>query len=116
MKNKTQIQEGELIYLSHEKISFMIPFTPNSNLSTNKGEIRFGETQYWGDVITNHNDTEQFTILHPTLSDRIMKVKRATTISYPKDIGAVILETDIFSGGKVIEIGTGSAAFSIAIS
>lgn len=116
MTQKNPIQTGELIYLSHEKISFMIPFIPNSNLSTNKGEIRFGETQYWGDIINNHNETEQFTILHPSLADRLMKVKRATTISYPKDIGAVIMETDIFSGSKVLEIGTGSAAFSIAIS
>ncbi|MGL4394792.1 MAG: tRNA (adenine-N1)-methyltransferase [Brevinema sp.] len=116
MNNNSIIQAGELIYLSHQKISFMIPFTPNSNLSTNKGEIRFGEEHFWGDIITNHNNTEQFIILRPTLSDRIMKVKRATTISYPKDIGAVILETDIFSGGRVIEIGTGSAAFSIAVS
>ena len=116
MNPKTPIQEGELIYLTHEKISFMRPFTPNSNISTNKGEIRFGEEQFWGDTISNHNGTEQFTILHPTLSDRLMKVKRATTISYPKDIGAVIMETDIFSGAKVLEIGTGSAAFSIAIS
>lgn len=114
--NNIPIQKDELIYLSHEKISFMIPFTPNGKLSTNKGEIRFSETHFWGDVIYNHNDTESFTILHPTLSDRIMKVKRATTISYPKDIGAVIMETDIFSGAKVVEIGTGSAAFAIAIS
>lgn len=114
--NKITIQPGELIYLSHEKISFMIPFTPKGNLSTNKGEIRFQEEHYWGDVISNHTDTEQFTILHPTLADRLMKVKRATTISYPKDIGAVIMETDIFSGAKVLEIGTGSAAFTIAVS
>lgn len=116
MNNKEQITPGELIYLSHDKISFMIPFTPNGNISTNKGEIRFNEVHYWGDVIYNHNETQIFTILRPSLSDRIMKVKRATTISYPKDIGAVILETDIFSGAKVLEIGTGSAAFSIAIS
>lgn len=114
--HKKAISEGELIYLSHEKISFMIPFTPKGNLSTNKGEIRFGEVQYWGDIIPNHNNTEEFTILHPTLADRLMKVKRATTISYPKDIGSVIMETDIFSGAKVLEIGTGSAAFAIAVS
>lgn len=114
--NKNFIQAGELIYLSHEKISFMIPFTPKGSLSTNKGEIRFQEEHCWGDIIKNHNDTEEFTILHPTIADRLMKVKRATTISYPKDIGAVIMETDIFSGAKVLEIGTGSAAFTIAIS
>ncbi|MGL4677518.1 MAG: tRNA (adenine-N1)-methyltransferase [Brevinema sp.] len=116
MNNNPPIQEGELIYLSHEKISFMLPFTPKGKLSTNKGEIKFQETHYWGDIIQNHSETEQFTILHPTISDRLMKVKRATTISYPKDIGAVIMETDIFSGAKVLEIGTGSAAFTIAIS
>lgn len=114
--DKKPIQAGELIYLAHEKISFMIPFTPNGNLSTNKGEIKFGENQYWGDTIKNHTDTEEFTILHPTISDRLMKVKRATTISYPKDIGAVIMETDIFSGANILEIGTGSAGFAIAIS
>ncbi len=114
--NKTPIQAGELIYLAHEKISFMIPFTPKGNLSTNKGEIRFQEEHFWGDTLTNHSETETFTILHPTLADRLMKVKRATTISYPKDIGAVIMELDIFSGCNVLEIGTGSAAFTIAIS
>ncbi|MGL4367499.1 MAG: tRNA (adenine-N1)-methyltransferase [Brevinemataceae bacterium] len=111
-----EITPGELIYLCHEKIAFLVPFTPNGKLATNKGEFVFAETHKWGDIIFNHTQTEHFTILHPTLSDRIMKVKRATTISYPKDIGAVILETDIFSGAKVLEIGTGSAAFAIAVS
>jgi len=114
--NKELLQKGDLIYLSHEKISFILPFCPNSSISTNKGEIRFEEEHYWGDIIMNHSNTESFTILHPTLADRLMKVKRATTISYPKDIGAVILETDMYSGARVIEIGTGSAAFSIAVS
>ncbi|MGL5721534.1 MAG: tRNA (adenine-N1)-methyltransferase [Brevinema sp.] len=109
------IQAGELMYLAHEKSTFMIPFQPKGALSTHKGQLQFGEEHFFGQkVYTNLN--EAFTILRPAISDRIMKVKRTTTISYPKDIGAVLMETDIYSGAKIVDIGSGSGGFAIAVS
>lgn len=110
-----ELLPGDLIYLAHEKTSFLVHFTPNGSISTHKGEIKFSGELAFGQSIQSSSG-ETFTILQPSLSDTVMKAKRATTISYPKDIGAVIMETNIYSGAKVLEIGTGSAAFSIAIS
>lgn len=110
-----ELLPGDLIYLAHEKTSFLVHFMPNGSISTHKGEIKFSDDLAFGQSIQSSSG-ETFTILQPSLSDTIMKAKRATTISYPKDIGAVIMETNIYSGANVLEIGTGSAAFSIAIS
>lgn len=109
------IKEGDLIYLAHEKASFMLPFSPKSGLSTHKGQLTFGTEHYYGEGLIS-NMGEKFTILRPSLSDRVMKVKRITTISYPKDLGAVFLEIDLFSGAKIIDIGTGSGSFAVAVS
>ena len=109
------IQAGELIYLAHEKLTMMTSFQPKGAVSTHKGQIQFESEHFFGQKILT-NLGEGFTILRPAISDRIMKVKRTTTISYPKDIGAVLMETDIYSGAKIVDIGSGSGAFAIAVS
>lgn len=44
--------------------------------------------------------------------DFILKSDRKTQIIYPKDLGYIAIRTGLKNGSKVIEIGTGSAAFT----
>lgn len=55
-----------------------------------------------------------FWALKPTTFDLIMHSARRTQIMYPKDIGLIILKLALRCGGKVLEIGTGSGAMTVA--
>ena len=57
---------------------------------------------------------EVFWILKPTTHDLIMHTARRTQIMYPKDIGLILLKLSLSSGLKVLEIGTGSGAMTVA--
>jgi tRNA (adenine57-N1/adenine58-N1)-methyltransferase len=45
----------------------------------------------------------------------MMKVRRTTTIVYPKDLGYLLLETAVGPGSRVIELGTGSGALTLVL-
>lgn len=70
--------------------------------------LRFGET------ITSSMG-KQFFVLRPSTALLSMKVKRTTSIIYPKDAGLILLETGIGSGSRVIEVGTGSGALTVVL-
>ncbi|HAF70086.1 TPA: hypothetical protein DCL37_01780, partial [Candidatus Acetothermia bacterium] len=56
-----------------------------------------------------------FFALRPRVGERMMKVRRRTQIVYPKDAGWLVLALDLFPGARVIEMGTGSGAFTILL-
>lgn len=56
-----------------------------------------------------------FIAFRPRVGDRMMKVRRRTQIVYPKDAGWLVLALDLSPGAKVIEMGTGSGAFTILL-
>jgi tRNA (adenine57-N1/adenine58-N1)-methyltransferase len=53
--------------------------------------------------------------LYPTWVDRMMKVQRRTNIMYPKDVAYLVAELGIGAGDRVVELGAGSGAMTIAL-
>ncbi len=51
----------------------------------------------------------------PTLAEFIMKMPRGAQVIYPKDIGAILMNADIFPGARVLEAGVGSGALSMGM-
>jgi tRNA (adenine57-N1/adenine58-N1)-methyltransferase len=51
----------------------------------------------------------------PTLSDFIFEMPRGAQVIYPKDIGAILVQADIYPGARVLEAGVGSGALSMAM-
>ena len=51
----------------------------------------------------------------PTLSDFIYEMPRGAQVIYPKDIGAILMQADIYPGARVLEAGVGSGALSMAM-
>lgn len=66
---------------------------------------------------TVHTTTlgEPYVALLPTLADYVLKMGRRATVSYPKDIGAILLAADIAPGMTVLEAGTGSGGLTMAL-
>jgi tRNA (adenine57-N1/adenine58-N1)-methyltransferase len=51
----------------------------------------------------------------PRMADFILKMPRGAQVVYPKDIGAILVEADIFPGARVLEAGTGSGSLTLAL-
>jgi tRNA (adenine57-N1/adenine58-N1)-methyltransferase catalytic subunit len=57
----------------------------------------------------------KFLALRPTLVDHVLKMPRGAQVIYPKDIGPILIQADIFPGARVLESGVGSGALSTAL-
>jgi tRNA (adenine57-N1/adenine58-N1)-methyltransferase len=51
----------------------------------------------------------------PSLADFILKMPRGAQVIYPKDVGYILVEADIYPGATVLEAGTGSGALTLAL-
>ena len=51
----------------------------------------------------------------PSLADFILKMPRGAQVIYPKDVGLILVEADIYPGATVLEAGTGSGALTLAL-
>jgi tRNA (adenine57-N1/adenine58-N1)-methyltransferase len=58
---------------------------------------------------------ERFLALRPTLAEFVLEMPRGAQVIYPKDLGAILMIADIFSGARVLEAGTGSGALTMAL-
>lgn len=104
-----------LIYLDIKRI-FLIQATPGLKLSSDLGNMDLDGIigKPFGYVGKTHLDKE-FYCLKPSTSDLMFKIKRTTTIVYPKDLGYLLLETAVGPGSRVIDIGTGSGALTMVL-
>jgi tRNA (adenine57-N1/adenine58-N1)-methyltransferase len=108
---------GDLIQLvSPTNKNFLIKVTEEGQLHTHRGIIHHDQLigVKYGDTIKSHTGSE-YIVLKPTLGDLLLETPRNTQIMYPKDMGYILLKMGIGTGFRVIEAGTGSGAFSIAL-
>ncbi len=68
----------------------------------------------WGSQVKSHIG-KTFTILQPALDDILRDLERVTQVMYPKDIGYILLNLGVGPGSRVLEAGTGSGAFTVAL-
>lgn len=61
------------------------------------------------------NSGSGYVAFRPTLSDFVLKMKRGAQVVYPKDIGLILVEADVFPGAVVVEAGTGSGSLTLAL-
>jgi tRNA (adenine57-N1/adenine58-N1)-methyltransferase len=92
---------------------YMIRVEAKGAFSTHRGQIEHTEIagREFGDWVKTHLGFG-FALLKPVTADLSMRVKRLTTVVYPKDAGLMLLELDIHPGARVIECGSGSGALT----
>ncbi len=66
------------------------------------------------EVYTNLN--YPFRVQEPQLYDLIMGIKRQTQIMYPKDMAYIMMKLSVGEGRTILEAGSGSGGFTIALS
>ncbi len=108
------IKPGDFILLYHsDNMKFLLEVQSEGKFSTHRGNVDFAQIlgKSYGDWVETQLGAKFF-ILKPTLADLELKVKRTTTIVYPKDSGYMLLRTMVFPGARVIEVGSGSGALT----
>lgn len=114
---KNIIKEKDLVMLHlDERRQFLVQAVSGLRVSTDHGDLNLSQIigQPFGFVGKTHLGRD-FYCLKPSTADLLMKVKRTTTIVYPKDVGYLLLETSVGPGSRVIELGTGSGALTLVL-
>ena len=110
------ITENSLILLHFDsRRQWLLRVVKGREFHTHKGYIKLGDLigKNYGCQVAS-STLDKFWALTPTTHDLIMHTARRTQIMYPKDIGIIILKLSLSSGAKVLEIGTGSGAMTVA--
>ena len=110
------IREGCLLLLFFDlRREWLLRVDSTREFHTHKGFIKLAELvgRPFGSEVQSSLGYS-FWALRPTTHDLIMHSARKTQIMYPKDIGLIILKLALSPGCKVLEIGTGSGAMTVA--
>ena len=111
------VNEGDIVLLVFdEKRRWLVKAEKGKELHTHKGAINLSDIigKPYGSSIKSSTGAK-FRIFKPLPKDYILKMRRATQIIYPKDIGLILLYSGIGPGWKVVEAGTGSGALTIVL-
>ncbi len=112
------IRPGDQVLVTLEDgKTFLLRLQTGQRHSTHKGAMEHDDVigRAWGDVLLT-NTGASLLLLRPRWIDRMMKVHRRTNIMYPKDVAFLVAALDLRAGARVIEIGSGSGAMTIALS
>ncbi len=104
----------KILLYGGKKAEYLVNFEPGKKIQTHLGVLTLPEDLQYGKRLETHIG-KSFYILFPTTRELSMRVKRTTTIIYPKDAGYMLIETGIGAGSKVLETGTGSGALTIIL-
>lgn len=110
-------QAGDLaLLLSADRKSFLVRLAPGEVLHTHRGMIPHDALigTSLGRTVHTHLG-HAFLALEPSLHDLLLRLRRASQIMYPKEIGYVLLKLNVGRGRRVVEAGTGSGALAIAL-
>jgi tRNA (adenine57-N1/adenine58-N1)-methyltransferase len=109
------VRKGELLFIyGGDRAKYLIAYEAGRSFSTHLGTLTFPRRLRFGDRIETHKGKSLF-VLRPRTPDLSMRVKRTTTIIYPKDAAYILHETGVRSGSKVIEVGTGSGSLTLSL-
>jgi tRNA (adenine57-N1/adenine58-N1)-methyltransferase len=110
------VEGSAVLLVLEDERRFMIHLRAGSNFSTHKGAIAHDRLigQPYGERFETSSG-EPALALYPTWVDRMMKVQRRTNIMYPKDTAYIIAHLGIGAGDRVVELGSGSGAMTIAL-
>ena len=116
MARPLEYGEDVLVVEAEKERTFLVRLESGKEFHTHRGTIAHDELVGLpeGSTVLTHTG-HPFVAFRPRVGDRMFKVKRRTQIVYPKDAGWIALALDLGPGRRVLEMGTGSGAFTILL-
>ena len=104
--------DNQLVVIKTPKNKYLSVIEKDKEFITNEGKFQFSDIQKIPSVITTSTGID-FQIYSPTYKEFVLLMKRGPQIIYPKDVGQIIVESNIHNASKVLEIGSGSGALTL---
>lgn len=112
-----KFQEGDFALLVDRKgRRYLLTLHNDATFHTHQGTLPHREIlgqDQGGWFQTSHG--QMLLAVKPTLGEYVLEMPRGTQIIYPKDLGNIIVQGDIFPGATVVEAGLGSGALTAAL-
>lgn len=111
------VGEGDIVLLCGEdRKEFLVRMVADQEHQTHRGVLPHNDVigQPWGTTVHTHLGYA-YQVLPPSLDQLVRKIKRATQIIYPKEIGYIVMKMNIGPGARVVEAGTGSGGLTLAM-
>ena len=116
MDEGTVVKAGDdVLILLDDGNTYLLRMKEGTSFGTHLGNLKHDEIigRKFGDIL--EIEKGKVYILKPGIEDYIKKMKRATQIVYPKDIGYILLMLDVKPGDRIIDAGLGSGAMCGAL-
>ena len=104
--------DNQLIVIKSSKNKYLSVVENDKEFITNEGKFKFSDLKKIPSIVTTTTGIE-FQIYTPTYKEFVLLMKRGPQIIYPKDVGQIIVESNLHNSSRVLEIGSGSGALTL---
>jgi tRNA (adenine57-N1/adenine58-N1)-methyltransferase len=108
-------KEGDFVLLVDRKNrKYIIELKKDTYSSFHFGKVQHNDIIDKNPSFVFSSNSEKLFVLKPTTKDFVLyKLKRKSQIIYPKDVGQILVLSDIFNAKSVFECGCGSGALTM---
>ena len=110
-------EAGEnILLIDHKGREFMFHLTPGKQWHSHHGYLTHDDLIGLEEGSTVYTSMRhRLHIIRPTLAQIVLNMPRQAQVIYPKDLGAILINADVYPGATVVEIGTGYGALTMAL-
>ena len=104
--------DNQLVVIKTSKNKYLSVIENDKEFITNEGKFKFSDLKRIPSIVTTSTGID-LQIYSPTYKEFILLMKRGPQIIYPKDVGQIIVESNLHNSSRVLEIGSGSGALTL---
>lgn len=117
IRNTAPFSNGDVVVLyDRRRRRYRLKLSIGANYHTHMGPLAHDDIigQSEGCFVST-NKGNRLLVFRPTLLEAVLDIPRHSQVIYPKDLGAILIRGDIYPGAKVLEVGLGSGAMTVAL-